>query len=401
MRSKRGLVAIGLSLYALAPVAVAAAVLAGAPGLAVMTIHCLLFGTMAIGYGLQSTKNPLFHYGTLTLDDAALSLDGRPLVRREELKQAFVVPIKEAILVRLEHRGRLRPPIFVRVRDHDEAAALLRELGFDAEHVAAQMRIASGLLAMSAAAQLGFTLSPLLFFLPGVLFASAVLHSASLVFAMIGALLAYLFTLSFAPTTVRVGTDGVVTRWLGRTRFIEHARIQTVKTYDEYLATKRQRGVRLVLTGGEEVRLPTGQMDVGESEAARLAQRIEEAREAHRRGTAGGATDVLARGERDVRAWVKFLRGVGAGAVDTRSPALPTDVLLQVVEDSRAAPVARASAAVAAIESGDEDARRRVRIAAETTASPRLRVALETISGETDDERLAETLARLEARAPR
>lgn len=397
MRPRRPLVAVGLGLYALAPIVVAAAMLAGAPGLSVMALHCLLFGSMALGYGIRSTKNARFDHGTLTLDDAALRLDGRALVRRDELKQAFVVPTEEAVLVRLERRGRLSPPLFVRVRDHDEAALLLRELGFDAERTAAEMRIASGMLAMSVGMQLGLTLGPLVVFLPAVLFASAVLQSPALVFAMVAALLMYIFTLAFAPTTVRIGTDGVVTRWLGRTRFIEHARIQSAKTYDEYIATKRQRGVRLVLTGGEEVRLPTGQMDVGEAEAARLAQRIEEAREAHRRGATGGAADVLARGDRDVAGWVKALRGIGAGAASLRSPAVPRDVLLRIVEDSRAAPLDRASAAVAAIESGDADVKKRVRIASEATASPELRVALDRIVAADDEAAIAEALEELSA----
>lgn len=396
LRPKRALVALGVGLWALAPIVVLAALLGGVPALSTMAIHCVLFGTMALVHGVGSTRNATFDHGTLTLDDVALSLDGRPIVRRDELRQAFVVPTGEAILVRLERRGRLQRPLFVRVRDHDEAAALLGQLGFDAEHTTAEMRIASGLLAMPAAKQLLLVLLPLPVFLPGVLFAS-VAHSATLVFAMVAALLAYTFGISLTPSTVRIGTDGIVTRWFGRTRFIEHARIQSVKTYDEYISSKRQRGVRLVLDTGEEVRLPTGQMDVGEAEAARLAQRIEEARDAHRRGAAGGATDVLARGDRDVATWVRFLRGVGAGAVGPRTPAVPRDVLLRIVEDSRAAPIERASAAVAAIASGDEDAKKRVRIAAEATASPKLRVALDRIADTRDEQALAEALADLDA----
>lgn len=391
MRPKRAWIALGLALYALAPLF---AILGSAPFVS-MVFHSVLFGTMALGYGARSIKNPRFREGTLSFDGAALSLDARPIARREEITAAFVVPTPSATLVRLERRGRLRLPLFVRVRDQEEAAALVLALGFGAEQVAAEMRIASALLAMPLPVQAGLLLAPTPLFVAAVTLLAAATHSAAVVAALVAGLFAYVFTLSFAPMRVRVGTDGVVTRWLGRTRWIDHAQIEGAVVYDERISTKRQHGVRLLLAGGEELRLPTGQTDVGQAEAARLVTRILEAREARRRGAKGGGAELLARGERDVTGWVRFLRGLGAGSVDPRSPAVPRDVLLRIVEDSHAAPLDRASAAVAATEAADPDAKRRVRVAAQASASPKLRVALERIAEAEDEEAVAEALRAL------
>lgn len=78
-------------------------------------------------------------------------------------------------------------------------------------------------------------------------------------------------------------------------------------------------------------------------------------------------------------------------------PAVPRDVLLRIVEDSHAAPLERASAAVAAIESGDDDAKKRVRVAAGATASPKLRIALDRIVESSDEQAIVEALDELEA----
>lgn len=396
LRPKRAFLSVGGICLALIPAIIALAVVTGIYPLAITLVHAILFGSMALSYGFRSTKGAKMDEGTLRVDERAISVGGHEVALRSELKGAFIVPTAEGTLVHLERKGRLTPSVFVRVRDEDEARALLRELGFDAAHTAAQMRIASGLLAMPLWKQMAFVLTPIFFFVP-MMAGAAAAHNA---YAMMGAvltLLTYVFSMAFAPTTVRIGTDGIVTRWLGRMRFIAHSEIARADTYDDYIAGKRQLGVLLTLKSHAKIRLPTGQMDIGRVEAQRLAHRIEEAREANARGATTGTTDMLARGERALADWVRYLRAMGAGAVGPRVPAVPQDVLLRVVEDSKAAPLERASAAVAAVASGDDDAKKRVRIAADATASPKLRVALERISSDTAEEAaLEEALTELD-----
>lgn len=393
LRPKRIFLALGWLLLGLAPVlALSAFFTKGATTM--LGFYAALFGAMSLSYGWRSIKGAKADESALAVSAEAITFGGHVLARRDELKQAFVVPHEGTALVRLERKGRFRRPIFVRLRDREEAAEFMRALGLDAEHTAAEMRIASSMLAWSVGKQMLSVLLPALLFVPALMM---LVKSTTLVLAMSLAYVVYCFTLSMAPTTVRVGTDGIVTRWLGRTRFIAHSEIDIVAAYDEVRGTKRQRGVQLHLKSGEIVKLPTGQRDIAVTEAAQLERRIDEAREAFRRGSTTGTTDVLARGDRTVTDWIRYLRGMGAGAVGPRAPAIPPDVLLRVVEDSKAAPLERASAAVAAIASGGDDAKHRVRIAADTTVAPKLRIALERIAdgAEETDAALLETLEEL------
>lgn len=69
-----------------------------------------------------------------------------------------------------------------------------------------------------------------------------------------------------------------------------------------------------------------------------------------------------------------------------RSPAYPKDVLLRIVEDPTQGGASRATAAAALRASLDDEDRARVRVAAETTASPELRAQLEEVAaGEPTD----------------
>jgi hypothetical protein len=396
LRPKRLFLGLGWLLLGLAPLFFLSAFFTH--GATIMTgFYAVLFGLMSFSYGSRSIKGAKADDGTLEIGEKAITFRGNELVKREELKQAFVVPQQGAPLVRLERKGRMQPPLFVRLGDQGEAAAFMRALGFDAEHSAAEMRVASSMLGWGLGKQMLAILGPMLVFMAAIFGLTAVVKSPPALLALTLAFVAYVFSLAFAPTTVRVGTDGVFTRWLGRKRFIAHSEIDVVTTYDEVRGTKRQRGVRVTLKSGEVIRLPTGQRDIALTEAAQLERRIDEAREADERGAAGGTTDVLARGDRTVADWIRYLRGVGAGAVNLRAPAIPPDVLLRVVEDSKAAPLERASAAVAAIASGGDDVKERVRVAADTTVSPKLRIALERIASgaEENDEELLETLDEL------
>jgi hypothetical protein len=107
------------------------------------------------------------------------------------------------------------------------------------------------------------------------------------------------------------------------------------------VSTKRQHGVKLFLRGGEIVRIPTGQFDIGASNAKLLGRRIE-------------------------------------GAFGER-----------------------AGAALAALSTPEPTAKERIRVAAESSASPKLRVALTRIAEAPpgDEEALAEALAELDARS--
>lgn len=397
VKPRAGFVVLGYALWATVIPLVALAIATGVPPIALGTIHSVLFGTMALSYGYRSTKNARVERGDLTVTDGALGFGGERLATRDELKQGFLIPDGVGAFVRLERKSRLAPAIVLRVEREAEGQELLRALGFDAGHSAAELRIASGIVAMPVANQLLLLLLPVLGFAVSVVAIGALLHAAGgpFVVLMIVMLMTWIFGLAFTPTKVRIGTDGIVTRWLGRERFIPHASVKAFAVYDEIVGTKRQHGVKLTTPSGEEIRLPTGQTDLGAAEAARLHARIREARDA---GSAGNAAVTsLLRGGRSARAWLQALRAAGSeGAQGLRVPAVPHETLLRVVEDASADETARVSAAIAALASDDESTKQRVRVAAEVSASPKLRVALDRIVESASDDELAEVLDAIE-----
>lgn len=394
---KRFFLAIGTLLYSLILPTIAIAVATKVYPLLTILVHATLFGSMALAYGARSTKGAKVRSGKLEISAAGIAFDGVTIALREELKQGFYVPTDEGLLIRFERRGSL-VPLVLRVPDEATADAALETLGFDAKHTAARMRIASGILAQPVGVQTAMVIGPMLLLVPLVVMLVALLGKLAgpFAFAAIATFLAYTFALAFAPTTVLVGTDGFVQKWLFSSKFFPFSRVSSVTTYKDWIGGKLQRGVRVGLEGATEVRLPTGQTDVGEVEAASLAARLEQARRAHAEGARSPRTDVLHRGEQDARAWVRSLRRLGEGALDHRTAAMPTDALLRMVEDSSRGAQERVGAAVAATSSGDPEAARRVRIAAEATASPKLRIALESVSAARHDDPEAE-LALVEA----
>lgn len=378
---KRLFLALGAALYgAIVPIVVVGLVFRVYPLLAGI-VHALLFGSMALAYGARSTKGAHVHEGRLEISRDGISFRGNLVAARSALRQGFTVPTEEGLLLRFE-RPRSVNPLFIRVPDEATADAALTTLGFDAKHTAARMRIASALLSMPVSQQTATILGPLLLLVPIALLLLAGLGPGAwpLAVAAFAAFILYTFVIAFAPTTVLVGTDGFEHTWLGTRAFVPFAKVTAVETYKEWAGSKMQRGVRVTLDGAPPLKLPTGQSDVGDVEAASLAARLTEARRAYVEGGQGGQVASLRRGDQDLRTWIAALRRLGDGAIDHRTSAVPIEALLRTVEDSSAAVEARLGAAVAATSGGDPDAVRRVRVAASATASPRLRVALETVA---------------------
>ncbi len=389
MRPNRWFVGLAFILWALTPAAVLLSAMTGIWPFLTIIVHSVMFGTMAYAYGTRSLKRARAEEGTLALDAEFLRLSGRPVVRRSEIIQAFVVPHEKDIFVRLERKeGR---PLFVRVKDDAQARSLVASLGLDASRCAAALTVASQVHAMSIPRQMVLFITPL-FVIPPLIFLATQLFPrdfAPVLVGLVALFLGWVFGVAFMPTSVRIGTDGIVTKWFHQKRFYPHTRIKTVERYREFVTNKLQYGVKVTLTDGEVVKIPTGQSELAEQEAARLCERIEDAR-AQGGGSTASTTEALARSDRTVRDWVRALRQLGDGAVGLRTAAVPRDQILRILEDGTAQPIDRASAAVAALSAVEpherEHAKARVRVAAETAASPQLRVALVRIAESFEDE---------------
>jgi hypothetical protein len=229
----------------------------------------------------------------------------------------------------------------------------------------------------------------------------------------------FFLTQGYSPE-MSVGADGVFFRWLGWTRFIPYRDIRSVVTSDEGVphqdsgspeAATRSEGdsvtyLQIDLRSGKSVRMRTGGLgaDGGRFErGAEIVMRIRAGIEAAASDTSGSRDDVreLACGERKAAAWLNDLgrrargRGYRDGAVDREE-------LLGIVESNMAAPTARVGAAAILRNGGLQDEERtRLRIAAESSVAPNVRVALEAASDAELEERAFEEAATGVARAER
>lgn len=361
--------------------------------------HLLLFGTIGFFLAYRLNKHPVLHPGALEITDTEVRHAGKLLARRDELIDGVLVPDPSGMRVRVRRKG-LKEQLLFSVGDDDQGHALLRALGFDVTQSVAELKGASDIFRWPVWKQLLAVLAPVFgVIVPASAIGSAVLgQAAGAMSLLIVPAIAFIFTLVFSPTHVRIGVDGVVIRWMRRERFVPFSQVTKVQKYTYSSGTKTYVGVELVLKGGGAERVVCGQQGWIKTDVDQMLGRINEAFELHREMGGEAAPNLLARGERSTRAWVTALRGIGAGAnTDLRTAPVPAESLLRVVEDASAAPALRVGAAVAAL-AGQPDAKPRIRVAAGTTASPKLRIALERVAETPDDEEaIAEVIGELEA----
>jgi hypothetical protein len=398
VRRNRAWLALGASPYLLGLALFVAAATTGHWLLALSIPHMTVFGTLGLWWAYSSNRNPVHLPGGITVDDEAVYHAGRLVARRDDLEAGLLSPKRGEFTVRLQRRGP-RPSIVVKVRDAEEGRALLRALGFDAQQTAVELRAASSLFTWGVAKQLLVTVAPILvaLLLLGMLIGSRSPRVAAFGIPAVGlSAFVWMFGLIFSPTRVRIGVDGIVTRWLGKERFIPLSRVTGVGAYEERVGGKTYVGVAVQLAGGERVKIPAGQKGWMQVDPNEIEERIREAQKLHQDGADAVDARALERGGRDTRAWVAALRALGAGAnADMRTAPVPAEKLLRIAEDASAPAVVRAGAAVAA--GASPDARQRLRVAAKTTASPSLRVALERVAADdATDEALAEALGELD-----
>jgi hypothetical protein len=163
-------------------------------------------------------------------------------------------------------------------------------------------------------------------------------------------------------------------------------------------------GLRIVLRSGSEVFVPVqrANLNLSDDKVALIEERIREAREAVRVGDVAVDAAMLQRGERDVKDWIADLRSIGTGANATlRTAPVPRERLIRIALDPTQAALARAAAAVALGAELDEETQSRLRTAAEATAAPKLRVAIEKAATGAEDGDIEEALRDVEQEAGR
>lgn len=192
---------------------------------------------------------------------------------------------------------------------------------------------------------------------------------------VLGALL--LIGLSMLPSTIEVGADGILLlqRWSKR-RFIPIAIV-------EHVSPTGPRGIRLRYYNGAEEVIETGPADMLDGVDHVREQIYAEILDAmaawNANDSSANAAARVARGNRTTREWAELLKGMRGGGGDYRSSEMRDEDLWLVLESAAHPEESRAAAAVILRERGDV-ARARIRVAAQASASPRLRVALEVAS---------------------
>jgi hypothetical protein len=400
VRHRPLLLALAALPFALA-LALVVAGLVAAPFWFALVPHSILFGAALLAYVLRRKPWPLVEKTRVTVGERTVEVGGStyPI---EAFSGGFVRPAwRPRVLLRRPRRL----PVELELPDVASARTLLRALGLDVSQRVASFRAMSRAVSKHryVAAVVG-----VFFATYGMLVAALAAskgHPAVVGAAAIGFLagLVGLLVLLLAPTTVRVGADGLALRWLGRESFHGWGEVLRATVYDTGWGRSRQIGVRVDLASGEELRIPIGGVQWNEEDAAVLVERIAEAMEAYRSGDAAADAALLRRGDRPVGAWLRALRALGAGAhTDHRTAPVPRERLLRIAESPTAAASDRAAAAVALGAGLDDDARARLRRAAEASAAPKLRVAIEAAVDEARQAELEAAMAELdEAEAER
>lgn len=380
------------------------AVVLGLPQLLAGLPHLLIFGTMLPLFVWAKNPSPRDVPARIAVDEQGISRDGKLIVPRALVRDAFVMPRKDgAFIVRVRRKG-VRFPVDLRVSDREEGRALLRALGLDASQAAATFRMPSRIVGdkqlrtKSTLAFVAYILS-----LGGLLAGFGILHwlwALPIPVVLYVAGIVSFVTLAALPSRLRVGADGILYSWLRWKRFIGYGDMTLIRQYeDDGMGKNRMLGIEITLKTGEIVRLPVQNQQGGiRDQVAMVEERIAEAVDTWRRGSGYADAALVGRGGRAAGDWLRALKGIGAGAnADARTAPVLPEKLWRIVEDPAAPPDARAGAAVALGATIDGEGRARLHAAAEVSAAPKLRIVMEAAAKETSEEELAAALAEVES----
>ncbi len=340
-----------------------------------------LVGTFAAAMGMRATPKTGC---TARVTPAGLELDGTLVAARGELVSGTLLPRMRTHVLLTRRDGSVLDVAVLKLAD---ARALLDALGLGASSTTAAFPIMSP--AFSSAG--GIALWSVAFFalLSACVYAIARGGGEALVaFTIVPILL----LVALAPAQVTVGTDAVLVRWLGTKRLIALADVVRVE--------KLPHVVRLVHRDGRtsdiRVGMPGRYAHTSVESVSALGERIEAALAARDTGASTPEASVLARAERPVATWVEALRHAATAEPGFRGAALIADRLWPLVEGASTDASTRVAAAIALAPTLDDDGRARVRVAASTSASPKLRVALEAVTKD-DHDAVVEALAEIES----
>lgn len=396
---RNALVAKGsLAMLAVGPL-LFAAFLAGVfpPGL--MGLHLTFLGLFAYVASSRLNLRAKRSRANVRADADGVWVSGKLIVPRARIADGFFQPRPGRDPNKASSYGssirlvdKRRRVIFEAEAEESEALEMLWALGLDPGSKRAEFNASSPLYAT-----LGRNLL-FIFGMMGVGFLLALLLTALGARAPVIPLLVLpMFFGGMLPSKIAVGVDGVLVRWLWQKKFIPMAQIASVARGAD------DRIVRLQLVDGREEILYTSMRRRGSFASKWASQhrdavlaRIGEAMMAYRaRGTGADVSALVRRGSRTRTEWLEALRKLRESEGGYRDTVVRDDDLWRVLEDPSAPEDARGGAAMLLRRSLDDAGKARVRVAADATASPKLRVALDAAAGDEADEELREALEQL------
>jgi hypothetical protein len=381
----------GLALLVGGPIAFAAFLAKMFPPGA-LGLHATIVGLILAASVPRQNPRPRKVEHDVIADAEGVKLDGTLVVARSRIATGFFQPRwmdqKYRSSVRLFDK--LGNVVFeAEVQDENQALEILNALGLDPSQRRARFRASSPIYA-TVGRQMLFTFG-LVF---GWMFVGAAIagtHLGGIAFFL-------MFPLLFGamwPAKLDVGVDGILWKWLFWKKFIPMSDVQGVFREEE-------RGIRIQRKSGKDEVIYAAmrsryKSNRGSQHRDAIVARVSETLTAYQARTGGAdVATLIARGTRTKEEWVGALRKLARDDGGYRDAAVREEDLLRVLEDPGAPEDARAGAALVLKSRAKGELKERVRVAAEATASPKLRVVLDAAANE-DDAALEEALHGIEA----
>jgi hypothetical protein len=314
-------------------------------------------------------------------------------IPRSAIRRAVAVPGQEPF-VRITLGG-IAAPLELVTPDLDEARKLVDALGFGPDDRTLSFRARGPAWKWPMGAAMALTLSSMAI---GFIVAMAKTHpDISFAVAGVAVPLVTLFVFGLLwPARLTVGADGIELAWLGMRRFVGYGDVEDVTPFQERRGKSRLAGLRLRLSKGGTETVILGRAETDENVISAL-QRLREAMATWRQGAQPAGAALLEPNGRSARDWLHDLRAAAVDASTFRNTALARDTLWRIAEDGAAPTLARAGAAVTlATELQDPEEGARLRAVASSSANPRLRILVERVIDDSDEDRLVDALAELE-----
>ncbi len=185
-----------------------------------------------------------------------------------------------------------------------------------------------------------------------------------------------------------LGADGVVVERRFSRRYVPYRDIARIESRTTLIGA---RSLALRLTDGRRVALGT----IGEQRAALVQALLEEGLRMVERGEAAGASAAALAMEPGAGGWREALRGA-TSKIGYRGAALDVERLLSIARNPAAEAAQRVAAALAL--RAEPAGLARIRVAADVSAEPEVKRALEVLSADALDERAVERALRAVAR---